>query len=249
MTFHSADMRGIATRRLRYAIACFAAFAPAATLARKLPRLLTRDAPSLLQATLRSPPQPQIEPQPQCRPPPPRAVAPAPTLPPRRAHGNSHVGAGRHGRFPGSRSAAASPRAGAAPGVECPVLAATAAPAATAAATGRRAECLTGGQCLGRGARRLRGYRWRWLPRRGASSAIRRRRWLRAGPEPPNPRRSRQRRPAAPATVGRSSGHEVLDRAALTMIDAGALRARLPESLRGKAFAVVLPVVFNLDDE
>ena len=33
------------------------------------------------------------------------------------------------------------------------------------------------------------------------------------------------------------------------MIDAGAQRARLPESLRGKAFAVVLPVVFNLDDE
>ncbi len=55
-------------------------------------------------------------------------------------------------------------------------------------------------------------------------------------------------RPRA-ATVGRSSGHEVLDRAALSMIDAGALRARLPESLRGKAFAVVLPVVFNLDDE
>jgi protein TonB len=52
-----------------------------------------------------------------------------------------------------------------------------------------------------------------------------------------------------PATVGRSSGHESLDRAALSMIDAGALRARTPESLRGKAFAVVLPVVFNLDDE
>jgi protein TonB len=51
-----------------------------------------------------------------------------------------------------------------------------------------------------------------------------------------------------PATVVRSSGHELLDVAALTMIDAGALRARLPESLRGKAFAVVLPVVFNLDD-
>ncbi|MCX7149806.1 MAG: TonB family protein [Rhodocyclales bacterium] len=51
------------------------------------------------------------------------------------------------------------------------------------------------------------------------------------------------------ATVARSSGHEALDRAALTMIEAGALRARLPESLRGKAFAVVLPVVFNLDDE
>jgi protein TonB len=52
-----------------------------------------------------------------------------------------------------------------------------------------------------------------------------------------------------PATVARSSGHEVLDRAALVTIDAGALRARLPESLRGKAFAVVLPVVFNLDEE
>ena len=51
------------------------------------------------------------------------------------------------------------------------------------------------------------------------------------------------------ATVARSSGHELLDRAALSMINAGALRARLPESLRGKAFAVALPVVFNLDDE
>ena len=55
-------------------------------------------------------------------------------------------------------------------------------------------------------------------------------------------------RPRA-TTITRSSGHEALDRAALTMIEAGALRARLPESLRGKAFAVVLPVVFNLDDE
>ncbi|MDP2132952.1 MAG: TonB family protein [Sulfuritalea sp.] len=51
------------------------------------------------------------------------------------------------------------------------------------------------------------------------------------------------------ATVARSSGHEALDRAALAMIDAGAMRARLPESLRGQAFAIVLPVVFNLDDE
>ncbi len=58
----------------------------------------------------------------------------------------------------------------------------------------------------------------------------------------------RDGRPRA-ATVVRSSGHEMLDRAALSMIDAGALRAHLPESLRGKAFAVVLPVVFNLDDE
>ncbi len=52
-----------------------------------------------------------------------------------------------------------------------------------------------------------------------------------------------------PAAIAKSSGHELLDRAALTMIDAGALRARLPESLRGKAFAVALPVVFNLDGD
>ncbi len=52
-----------------------------------------------------------------------------------------------------------------------------------------------------------------------------------------------------PATVSRSSGHEALDRAALAMIDAGAARARLPDSLRGRNFTVMLPVMFNLDEE
>lgn len=52
-----------------------------------------------------------------------------------------------------------------------------------------------------------------------------------------------------PASVSRSSGHEVLDRAALNMIDSGALRARLPDSLRGRVFAVSLPVVFDLDEK
>lgn len=50
-------------------------------------------------------------------------------------------------------------------------------------------------------------------------------------------------------TVSRSSGHELLDRAAQAMIDAGAQRASVPESLRGRAFAVVLPVVFNLEGD
>ncbi len=58
----------------------------------------------------------------------------------------------------------------------------------------------------------------------------------------------RDGRPRA-ATVARSSGHEALDQAALAMIDAGALRARVPDSLRGQAFAVVLPVVFNLEEQ
>lgn len=55
-------------------------------------------------------------------------------------------------------------------------------------------------------------------------------------------------RPRASQVV-KSSGHESLDRAAIAMIDAGALRARVPDSLRGKAFAVVLPVVFDLSGE
>jgi protein TonB len=52
-----------------------------------------------------------------------------------------------------------------------------------------------------------------------------------------------------PATVARSSGYEALDRAALAMIDAGAARARLPDSLRGREFAVMLPVEFRLDEQ
>lgn len=51
------------------------------------------------------------------------------------------------------------------------------------------------------------------------------------------------------AILARTSGHEALDRAALAMIDAGAQRARLPDSLRGRYFSVTLPVVFNLEDE
>lgn len=52
-----------------------------------------------------------------------------------------------------------------------------------------------------------------------------------------------------PATVSLSSGHDSLDRAALAMIDAGAARAHLPDSLRGRDFTLLLPVVFSLDDE
>lgn len=46
-----------------------------------------------------------------------------------------------------------------------------------------------------------------------------------------------------------SSGYAVLDRAALTMIEAGAQRTSVPGELRGKAFAVVLPVMFDLTGE
>ena len=51
-----------------------------------------------------------------------------------------------------------------------------------------------------------------------------------------------------PAQIVRSSGYAVLDEAAQAMVDAAALRARVPESLHGKHFVVVLPVAFNLGE-
>lgn len=54
---------------------------------------------------------------------------------------------------------------------------------------------------------------------------------------------------ALAAVLVRSSGYEALDQAALAMIDAGAARVRVPESLAGQAFDVVLPVVFDLNEQ
>lgn len=48
--------------------------------------------------------------------------------------------------------------------------------------------------------------------------------------------------------LARSSGHAVLDSSALEMLRAAAASALLPESLRGQEFAVLLPVVFEVDD-
>jgi protein TonB len=48
--------------------------------------------------------------------------------------------------------------------------------------------------------------------------------------------------------LARSSGHEVLDREAVNMMSRAAASAVLPDSLRGREFAVRLPVVFDLDD-
>lgn len=46
----------------------------------------------------------------------------------------------------------------------------------------------------------------------------------------------------------RSSGHALLDGAALDMLRAAAARTLLPDSLRGQEFAVLLPVVFEVED-
>ena len=46
-----------------------------------------------------------------------------------------------------------------------------------------------------------------------------------------------------------SSGHPLLDEAALKMIGRAAQVTVVPPSLRGRAFVVKLPVVFDLDEE
>jgi len=48
--------------------------------------------------------------------------------------------------------------------------------------------------------------------------------------------------------VARSSGHDILDREAVNMMSRAAASAALPESLRGREFAVRLPVVFDISD-
>ena len=210
-------------------------------------RLLTKDTPSLLQATLRVQQQPPAEHLPPR--PPPRAVMPAPTLPatPVLKPERQELEQPRLSPVPQSLAAPPDPAMKPAPGL-APALAAavTTNPAMTSAGGALATEANASGEVLDG----LRGYR--------LAVAIQARRFKRypaqamasgwAGSAEIRIEVGRDGQPRT-ATVVRSSGHEPLDRAALAMIDAGALRVRLPESLRGKAFAVVLPVVFNLEDD
>jgi protein TonB len=50
------------------------------------------------------------------------------------------------------------------------------------------------------------------------------------------------------ASLNRSSGHAVLDEVALEILRLAVERAELPASLRGQSFAVLLPVVFEVED-
>lgn len=50
------------------------------------------------------------------------------------------------------------------------------------------------------------------------------------------------------ATLTKSSGYEVLDRAALEMMDTAVQRTPVPTMLQAQAFSVTLPVVFSLDE-
>ena len=259
MTFDTFELRGLATRRLRYAIVAslllhLLILWPAAL------RILTKDTPSLLQATLRAPQQAPAEPA--TAKPPAHAVArpgsglpgtqsePSPTRAPPMPKPESPVlEQPAPSSVPRKPVVPAEPVAKPAPGPESVAVAAAAlpVPAVAGLASG---SLLTEANASGLAVDGLRGYRlalatqarrFKRYPAQAMASG-----WT--GTADIRVEVGSDGQPRA-ATVLRSSGHELLDRAALAMIDAGALRARLPESLRGKAFAVVLPVVFNLDDE
>ncbi len=244
MIFHSFDMRGIGARRLRFAILASLVF-HLLLLWPALPRLPSKES-LLLQATLRpSPPAPAA---PASPPPPAEGATPVPTPRPP-ALATKTLDLPRPTAVPPALAIATDP---APPSALVPALPAPA-PAAVAhapAAGSPSGALLTQANASGEALDGLRGYRLsvasearrfkRYPPQAMAAG------W--AGTAEVRLEVGSDGRPRA-ATVGRSSGHEPLDRAALTMIDAGALRARLPESLRGRNFAVVLPVVFNLEEE
>lgn len=242
MTFDSSEKRELAGRRLRYSLAAsllihVLVLWPDAT------QVLTKDAPSILHATLKTPLPPAAPPVPTK--PPPRAVAPAPTV-------RAAAPVARQPLLEQDSPVSVPPAV--ADSVPRPLVATDAAPvaaiapSAAVAGTGG-AVALTEASATGEAIDGLRGYklavaaqakRFKRYPAQAMASGWEGRAEIRVDV-------GSDGRPR-PAVVFRSSGHEALDKAALTMIDAGALRARLPESLRGKAFSVVLPVVFNLSD-
>ena len=52
----------------------------------------------------------------------------------------------------------------------------------------------------------------------------------------------------ASASIKASSGHEILDSQAMDMLKKGKTTVQIPASLRGRAFSVDVPVIFNLDN-
>ncbi len=273
MTFHSFDMRGIGARRLRFAILASLVF-HLLLLWPDLPRMPNPEA-LLLQATLRQSSMAPLAAVPAPSPTPHTPVRPAGDLAGTQAEPASSAADSAAGGAPAPRPPvlasretepskpaavlpAPAPAKPAAPvtspaprplvpdaAVAMPVPA-TVAPAAVSSS----GTLLTQANATGEALDGLRGYR--------LSVAIQARRFKRypreamaegwAGSTEVRLEVGSDGRPRA-ATVVRPSGHEALDRAALTMIDSGAQRARLPASLRGKSFAVLLPVVFNLEDE
>ena len=53
----------------------------------------------------------------------------------------------------------------------------------------------------------------------------------------------------ASLTVTSSAGHEILDKQALDMLQKAKPRVQIPAALRGKEFAIEIPVIYNLKDQ
>jgi len=258
MTFHSLDARELAYRRLRHALVASLLVHVLVLFWSGPPRVLTKDTPSVLHATLRSPqptqpapakPSPSaVAPMPTPAPTPP--PAPLPSVPKVPKPAPSTLEQARPPSVPPTPAvpaeSVAKPATGSAPApAGAPPSSAPAGPAGSTSGV-----LLTETNAIGEAVDSLRVYRiavatqarrFKRYPAQAMASG-----W--EGSAEIRVEVGSDGRPRA-ATVVRSSGHEPLDRAALAMIDAGALRARLPDTLRGKAFAVVLPVFFNLDDE
>lgn len=244
MTFHSFETGGIGTRRLRYAVIAslllhLLLLWPAA------PRMLTDTAPALLHAALRPSPVPS-QPSPPTKPAP-RTVAPAPTAPiaPQALEQSKPTSVPQTPMVSAEKAVTPMPMPVAPARTVVPAVPARPPAPGTVAAT-LISETTASGAVLDD----LRGYRLAV-----ASQARRFKRYpaqaMAAGWAGSAEIRLEVSGDGQPrdVTVSRSSGHELLDRAAQAMIDAGAQRASVPESLRGKAFAVVLPVVFNLEGD
>ncbi|MBE0627396.1 MAG: energy transducer TonB [Burkholderiales bacterium] len=52
----------------------------------------------------------------------------------------------------------------------------------------------------------------------------------------------------AGTSIKTSSGHEVLDNQAVSMLKKGKTTVQIPPGLRGRAFSIDIPVIFNLDN-
>jgi len=252
MTFQSMESRALTTRRLRYAVAAslllhLLLFWPDA------PRLPNQDAPALLQATLnftrQTPAEPAVLPQPRldaAKPVLAETALPATplSLPEPKALDRSKPVSVPSALVPPPVNSIKPVPATA------PVIAAAVSASLPPSGGASGGALLTDSNAAGEALDGLRGYRLavasqaRHFKRYPAQAMA----YGWAGSADIRVEVGRDGQPRT-ATVARSSGHEALDRAALAMIDAGAMRARLPESLRGQAFAIVLPVVFNLDDE
>lgn len=245
MTFHSGEMRGLARRRLRYAIVTSLLLHLLLLWSGASP-VLTKDTPSTLHATLNRQAAPKPAPAKLLR-----AVSPAPTFaPPMPKSASLDLEPQKPPSVPQTPVIAPEARANSSPGPasSAPTAAAMPVPATTGGLEG--GSQVTEADASGEVIDGLRGYRlalaiqarrFKRYPVQAIASG-----WVGSADirvEVGSDGRARV------ATLVRSSGHEPLDSAALAMINAGAPRAHLPESLRGKAFAVVLPVVFNLADE